>query len=1384
MYFLLRIILVVNLHVRMPFLYLLLFFFFPLSLYAQQTGWQELTISDGLSQGMIFDLLQDQKGFIWVATKDGLNRYDGHNFKVFTHDPYNQYSISDNNCSALLLDSRGWIWVGTPNAGLNLFNRKTQRFYHIHIRSKTAAKAGNYAVDRIFEDPEGNIWATENGNTLIKITIPASLQKSFPDNALIATQSQTVQLPIALQSNNSISSNYLSFHKNGQALAIGELGSFSFNWKSPNQPVHYQPYTNELAGLNGLYNNLPQQSFIVAYGQKLVFQLHNQRKTIQLPTGNEAHLAVKAFDAKTLAIATDKFLWLMTPEELFRHDSLTAHNAFITLPPNLYAVTSLLRDQTGNIWVGTSGYGLRKFNPKVKQFHSSLPNNTLSYLYADRQNRVYVRHEFAYDQLNATGNQLKPFLSNNLSAADKRARYMIQDQKGIFWVSNTNFQTQQMSLFKFSTDWNLLKKYPLPPKTSFGFYHNQTVDDTMGNIWIGATNGKLLRFDPKTETYRVFSYQSLLPQKGADIETTALYFDQLGTLWIGTTAGLLRADHPLNNPTFSIYKNSTANRQSLSSNLVSSVIDDPYQPNRYLWIGTKGNGLDRLDKQTGLFDHITEAQGLPNKVVYGILSDEFNNLWLSTNRGLAQFNPKTQKSRNFTKADGLQDDEFNTGSFFKAPSGKLLFGGVHGLTTFRASDLIQSKNSAPQVNLIGLKINNETVTVGGPDGILNEGIDYIQRIDLSHTQNLLTLEFSVMDYANSAKNQYRYRLLGIDDNWVEAGTNRFANYAQLPTGHYTFQVMGSTDGQIWSQPTTLQVQVHPPFYRTWWAYLFYVVLLAAVVWQLYRFQTQRLLLEQRFAFEQQEASRLTELDGLKTQFFTNISHEIRTPLTLILGPIEQAVQDYAHDARFPLIQRNANRLLSLINQLLDLSKLEAGQLKAEPVPGDMATFFRVIGSSFESLAKSRQIDFVFEQSATEWWASFDRDKLEKIVTNLLSNALKFTPPGQQVRMTVQYPVDSVGGDMRFIIQDTGIGIAPDQLNHIFERFYQVDAKINRAYEGTGIGLALVNELVKVLNGTITVASTEGQGTTFIVTLPVTVTPAESTDFSEASGNHSPFLHVATQLPASVPAATRLPVSEDQPVLLVIDDNADIRTYIRSIFETDYQIIDAVDGEEGLQLATSTLPDIVMCDLMMPRLDGFGFCRVLKTQEATSHVPVIMLTAKATLADRIEGFGLGADDYITKPFNKDELTVRVRNLIQQRKRLYDRFRTSQPNETPEEQAPPLLTAEQQFIERLSAVVYQHIDNTAFSVEELAEAVHLSRVQLHRKLKAVANTTASQFIRDIRLAKAAQLLIDGELSVTQVAYAVGFDNLSYFAKVFQEQYHVLPSQYGKPNLPIPN
>ncbi|MFN8345090.1 MAG: ATP-binding protein [Spirosomataceae bacterium] len=534
-----------------------------------------------------------------------------------------------------------------------------------------------------------------------------------------------------------------------------------------------------------------------------------------------------------------------------------------------------------------------------------------------------------------------------------------------------------------------------------------------------------------------------------------------------------------------------------------------------------------------------------------------------------------------------------------------------------------------------------------------------------------------------------------------------------------------------------------------------------------RVQTEKALLTEKL-----EADKLVELDALKTKFFTNISHEFRTPLTLLVGPLEDLRKKIPNEGLISVMQRNVNRLQVLINQLLDLSKLEAGELKVEAQLGDVAKFLAYIFSSFESLAQNQNIHFNITQHPLSFEAYFDADKIEKIFTNLLSNAFKFTPKNGRVEVRVVFPAHESVPWLTFEVQDNGIGIDPQRLPRIFDRFYQADDTAQRNYEGTGIGLALVKELVDILHGKITVSSEVNKGTAFRVELPLPK-PAQTTDSYAPSPENPLPQNDLWVLPKNNPAPTDLTLTETLPILLVVEDNPDLRFYLRTMFESNYHIIEANDGQNGLDLAFQFVPDIVVTDLMMPRIDGFELCQRLKSDQRTSHIPVILLTAKATLADRLEGFELGADDYLQKPFSKDELLIRVKNLIQQRALLRQKFSLMAPVVLESQPATLSQELDDRFILKAKAIVENRISDSHFSADEFSELMDMSRSNLHRKLKALTNQTTTEFVRTIRLHKAANLLQQTNMTVSEVAYQVGFESLPYFSKTFQEQFGVTPS-----------
>lgn len=1319
--------------------------------FAQQTAWQSISIAEGLSQGMVYDLMQDKEGFIWVATKDGLNRYDGYNFKVYTHDPYNPFSISGNTCTTLLQDTKGRIWIGTEKDGLNLFDTRTQRFYHAQIADKNQKNAGNYSIINIKEDSFSNIWViTDDPDKIYTITSTESLPEKSDFSAWIQEAIFDRNLTKFLSDGHYMRSQY----------------SYSLYRNHPNHPTANTILTT--VGRVGPPIIQDNKGRFWVFRDDLI-ECWDKIGVKKISNFFDKATITNLLSDGSIAIANKEHLWIFEPDSLLKLNALDAKSAFAPIP-NGRNVTRIIQDNSGNLWLGTGGFGLLKFNPLTRQFRSYLPDHSPAMLWQDHQGRNYVHGNFnptyQYFQLNTNENSIIPL---PIKIADKTFvhQYLMQDKKGNFWIMYGIIGRFEKFLAKYSKDWQLVKEYPIPQSELIrGLYKLKIHEDEKGNIWLGMTDGNLWKFAPMDETFTAFSFKNLLPQNGSTVETFAMYQDINHVLWIGTQKGLIKITNLQGRPQFSIYKNNTNDRKSLSNDFVSGMIDDPFQPQKYLWLSTKGGGLERLDKQNNTFDHFSEKEGLPNKVVYGVLVGDDNNLWLSTNRGISRLNPKTLIFSNFNKSDGLQEDEFNTDSYFKANSGELLFGGINGLTIFKASE-INSKKTEPQVKLIGLKVNNKTIEPTDENSIIDNSIEYLQKLNLAHDENLVTLEFGLMEYTNSAKNRFRYRLKGIDKDWIDAGTTRFANYAQLPAGNYTFQVMGTANGEIWSKPVELHIIVSPPFYATWWAYLLYFVLISYIIYRFYQNQLNRVRLQTQLFYKDKEAERLTELDTIKTQFFTNISHEFRTPLTLLLGPIGTLLTKYPQETVLPLMQRNAYRLLNLINQLLDLGKLESKEMQLNLQKGDLAKFIGILASSFSSLAENKQIGFEVNIQPKSYIADFDADKVEKIITNLLSNAFKFTPRGGKINLVAEHSDASSDKLWRITISDSGIGIAPDKLDKIFDRFYQVESNTSRNYEGTGIGLALVKELVKIMHGEIRVESTIGKGSTFFVEIPFERVEADDalTDF-----------HVSRQLFNKVNSASETQSynpDKNQQTLLLVEDNEDLRLYIRSVFEETYQVIEAIDGQDGLEKAIELTPDLIISDLMMPRMDGFEMCRTLKSDEKTSHIPIIMLTAKAEVEHRIEGFNLGADEYLVKPFNRAEIIARVQNLLEKQARLQAFF--SQYIVTLQPDTKKALSVEDTFMLKIKQITEAHLSDSGFGVEQFSREIGMSQSQLLRKMKAISNKTVIEFLKDYRLERAAQLIRQNTGTIAEIAFAVGYENPSYFTKSFQEKFGVLPSDY---------
>ncbi len=870
-----------------------------------------------------------------------------------------------------------------------------------------------------------------------------------------------------------------------------------------------------------------------------------------------------------------------------------------------------------------------------------------------------------------------------------------------------------------------------------------------------------------------------------------ILIDSKGIAWVSTSEGGLNrlTFNEQNQPVIRRYQYEAQNDKSIASNSTRVTFEDRQ---KRLWVGTEGSGLSWFDPATEAFHRVKSLEAASFlKSVFGILEDADGTLWLSTNRGIVHYFPASGQFKLYDIMDGLQSNSFLSGHY-KTRNGMMLFGGHNGFNMFNPEQVKESRY-VPPVLINELKLFNKAVEVGqtregGVDGkpLLTKPLYLCSEVVLSYKDYVLSFGFTSLDYTAPQKNQYAYMLEGFEQKWNYTDANqRFATYTNLTPGEYIFKVKGSNSDGVWNQlPATIRVVVTPPFWQTWWAYLFYVLAGAGVLFLLKRYTERRERLKNELELKRVESEKLQEVDQMKTRFFTNISHEFRTPLTLILGPLEKKLSEIAPGApegnELRMMHRNAHRLLQLINQLLDISKLEAGSVKLEPAQGDLLAFLKSMVFSFASLADSKGIKLEFGSPHASLWALFDRDKIEKIITNLLSNAFKFTPDGAMIRVNVHVvasDLTEVNGleTVEITVEDTGAGIPAAEMGKIFDRFFQVDGSTTREREGSGIGLALTRELVLLHKGDISVTSEVGVGTCFTLRLPVGLKQLANDKISaEKTTEGLDALPVAAGERLPRPDAEMFSTWDGQaPLLLVVEDNEEVRRYIHESFDGCCRILEAINGQDGLEKAIEAVPDIIITDLMMPRMDGMELCKRLKTDACTSHIPVILLTARSSIESRLDGLETGADDYLTKPFHPHELRLRVRNLVESRRKLRERF-TREVKLQPKDVA--ITSADEKFLQLAIEVVEKHMANIDFTVENLENEMALSKMQLYRKMKALIDQTPNEFIRNIRLKRAAVLISRRSGTISEVAYEVGFNNLSYFAKCFKEMYGVTPSEYA--------
>jgi signal transduction histidine kinase/ligand-binding sensor domain-containing protein/DNA-binding response OmpR family regulator len=1341
----------------------------------------------GLSSNSQRCITQDKEGFIWIGTADGLNRFDGYSFKVFRKNPNDSTrSLKSNIINCLFTDSYGNLWIGAYSGGLSRYNKEKDNFYNY-------PGLINENINTIVEDKYHRLWVGSTlglymidlrNNKLTRFLAnvnnpfdPATIANNEVDRIIIDNNNLWISYSTGLFSALNITDmkfkHYTLFHVSGHETADFSVNSMVLD----NENIWISTWSKGIwifnkttGGCRPYESEKSQYINFIFKDNKNRFWYSPEYKGLMLVDGKQQ---------------------INFKEDDFNRNSISSN-----------LLSNIFQDKQGNLWL-TSKLGDLNYvvldNPFYNWYKNpnskyELSSNLINTVMEDSKRRIWIGYEEGgIDLLDA--DNIKPKIHINGDNLTKLGPGPVLDifesKNGDIWITK-----YLDGLKKFNESTRSFTSYQHSNGNEASIAGNDVrhiSEDSHGNLWLSIHGGGVDKFNPKTEKVIHYKHDSnnLAGSILSDWTYTALC-DKQDNIWVATIAGVSVISE--NKGVIKQYTRNDKNGYSLSADLAYIIFADS---KNFVWIGTS-DGLNKLDPKTGIIKKYFTKDGLPGNLIIDILEDNACNIWVSTTNGLSRFFPRDETFKNFSVRDGLATDEFNKLASFKNRKNEIYFGGRDGLTRFNP-DSIKINNFKPPVYITDFKLFNQSVNVK-KDNIskgftIPKQIAYCNEITLDHDQNEITLEFAALNYLNLEKNLYKYKLEGFDNHWSIPGNKREVTYTNLDQGEYTFRVIASNNDGVWNtQGASLKIIIKPPFWKTNLAYALYF---SFVIFLLYVFR--KLILHEadikrKLELEELEIQKLHEMDLLKMQFFANVSHEFRTPLTLIIGPIENLLREMKDEFRqvqLKIIHRNANRLLRLINQLMDFRKIEEARLELNPTKNDIVLFIREIVDTFKQDAAQHSINFEFKHTHPSFEIWFDTDKLDKIIFNLLSNAFKFTRDGGSIEISIDLNCEpnmagipgqsnkflSVDKIFKIIIKDTGIGIPKDFQSKIFDRFYQVKNTLNK--QGTGIGLSLTNELIKLHFGEIIVESTPDVGSEFTVVLPLWLEENELPDLT-AIQEKKKLIHSENEQKAIIdeniePGEIKeeYAVAKDKlPKILIVEDNADMRLFIKNEFKESYNVLEAHDGIIGLQKAFEEIPDAIICDVMMPGKDGFEVCRTLKNDERTSHIPIVMLTAKSSEQHTIEGFESGADDYVAKPFSSTVLKVRIKNLIESRILLRKKF-TGEPFATLTEISPS--KTDELLFKKAYAIVEKNLNNANFEVNDFAYEIGMSRTQLYRKINAISGQSVKEFIRIIRLKKAAELLVTRENNVSEVAFSVGFNSLSYFTTSFTEYYGMNPSKY---------
>lgn len=1332
------------------------------TLFSQETYVKTLGEAEGLSQGYVTSLFQDHRGFVWIGTLYGLNRYDGYSCKPYLPNHLDPFALHANIITCIQEDRNGMLWIGT-DVGLFLFDPYSERFLSL---SKLTRKEPAGTIREIFLDEQNNVWClsrTEGATALYVIQNKPTLQTEVRKTKHHSESINTFQIPFPLDFGSEIS--LFAQTSSGTCLIANQQKQF-YNINLAERS--FQPISDPLLNQPSLL--LPAYKG-ANYGS-IVFPDSDFKNSIP-PSKHVGYLKTPEGSLFICQFFDQKVYQLNTPLEQVSPSSIRTSPIFSSLTqPNSFA---RMVDKHGNLWIGTVGDGVQiiSFLPNtVKKIFSDInfcnpapmPGQLIwAGMYSQDKWIDPIRHQLSEP---VWANQLAPgqTVNNALYAEEERAIYLLlSNSNNTFTFGRFDLHTRRLeSIPTVAVDYN---KSPVI-----------LMRDHLGSIWISGSNGQIIRFNPASKQTDAWNFAALFSTSAQprQLITRTITEDQSHTIWIGNDFGLVKIKIDQGLPQFQAYHNPPNEQPLFKANGIFDIYPDN-QDSNLLWLGTISGGLARFNIKTEQVTYVPSGHPSKFEIVLGILSDSLNNLWLSTNKGLFCYHPQTNIFANFSQLEFLPKVDFDAAARLKLNNKLLLLGGSDGLLQIRPQQ-VRKRITDGAVQLTHITINRLPASSQKNNGKVEFNENNDATIYLSHNDYSLSIGFALPMAASSEILLYRYKMEGLSDDWINIGQEHLIEFNGLKPGTYRLEIQALHATDNWENVAraSVKVVVSPPWYFSIPAYVAYLLLILLGTRSVLIYQRKQLAQSHQADLDRKEKERLQSLDTLKNRFFAYIAHEFKSPLTIILGGVKQLQRETTEENK-PItdsILKQGNDMLQLIDEMIGVTQLQDNTIRPNYEHRDVLPILASIVQSFIPLTELDGIDLEFKCELKSFEMDFDRLRTQYILNNLISNAIQHTPAKGRITVSLQ-PLNN--NLVELSVKDTGTGVHPDDLPYIFDKYFRSNNSPQQQHN-FGLGLSFLKELAQLLRGQIQVESKLGKGSTFRVLLPVIAPEGVSVKTTEKA-------ETAYQEPYNILTAI---ASKDAPSILIVDDNISIHRYLKSLLQPHFRLLFAHNGKEGLNMAIQEIPDLILSDVMMPQMDGIEMTSQIKAQPLTSHIPVILLSAKNEVMDRITGKLRGADAYIGKPFDDNELLFTLQNLYALQQNWKERyaqvvqgnFDLKDANNMPEEFDPFSVEQTDSFMHEIMQAFELRYSKESFDADELCKILNISKSQLYRKLSKISDQSVMELLRNFRLQKAVNLLQNyPELSTKEVAYQVGFKEHSHFSATFKKRYGIAPSNMRK-------